>query len=491
MRFLVFPPDRISAETAQRAYFCGPDRYLWQSRTSRTDEGLLVERSVPDSGYFYIPWEVAGRGELTLCTAWLMERDEPYHLHVELARGKLHQVRTQLAEWQAIGLTVSRPLAESVREAMHRFALAATAQHTPEQAAALADEAIAAAMDAADLLVEHYTQQALHTRLRQNDKLKVRLGINLGATSVPESVARHLRRACNLVGVPFFWRQIEANERTFSWDVCDEQLAWGEANALEVCGGPLMSFDDLSLPDWLGLWEGDLANLMGCVREFLQRVVVRYRGRVDVWHCAARINTGEVLSLSLEDRLRLAVEATQTVRQLDPATPAILSFDQPWAEYMNRTDTDPPLYVADALLRAGLNVDGLGLEINLGYYPGGSYVHDALDLSQLLDRWGLLGVPLYVFLTVPSGQHPDGLTRGPARPTGGPEPGGWSPRAQQQWAEKHLPLLLAKPQVQGVIWNQFRDSQPHFFPHGGVLDADDRVKPVINALMAVRRKYLV
>jgi class 3 adenylate cyclase len=373
---------------------------------------------------------------------------------------------------------------------MHRFAVAATAQHVPEQAAALADEAIAAALDAADLLVEHYTQQALHTRLRQNGKLNVRLGINLGATPVPEGVGRELRRAGNLLAAPFLWRQIEANERVFSWDVCDEQVAWGEANDMRVCGGPLMSFDDLSLPDWLGLWEGDLANLVGCMKDFVQRVVERYRGRVDLWHCAARINTGEVLSLSLEDRLRLAVAAAQEVRRLDPKTPAIISFDQPWAEYMNRADTDPPLYVADALLRAGLDVDGLGLEINVGYYPGGSYVHDALDLSQLLDRWSMLGVPLYVFLTVPSGQEPDNLTRGPARPTRGLGPNGWCPREQQQWTERHLPLLLAKPQVHGVIWNQFRDSQPHFFPHGGVLDTDDKVKPLIKTLISLRRKYL-
>ena len=30
---------------------------------------------------------------------------------------------------------------------------------------------------------------------------------------------------------------------------------------------------------------------------------------------------------------------------------------------------------------------------------------------------------------------------------------------------------MAKPAVQGVIWNQLRDNQPHDFPHGGLFDA--------------------
>jgi hypothetical protein len=51
-------------------------------------------------------------------------------------------------------------------------------------------------------------------------------------------------------------------------------------------------------------------------------------------------------------------------------------------------------------------------------------------------------------------------------------------------------LALAKPGVQGVVWNQICDSQPHRFPHGGLFDAAGRVKPALAALAALRQTYL-
>ena len=69
-------------------------------------------------------------------------------------------------------------------------------------------------------------------------------------------------------------------------------------------------------------------------------------------------------------------------------------------------------------------------------------------------------------------------------------PGSWTPAAQQAWAAQFVPLALAKPAVQGVIWNQLRDNQPHDFPHGGLFDADGRAKPSLRTLAMIRQKHL-
>ena len=45
-------------------------------------------------------------------------------------------------------------------------------------------------------------------------------------------------------------------------------------------------------------------------------------------------------------------------------------------------------------------------------------------------------------------------------------PGSWNAKTQQAWIARYLPLILAKSYVQGVLWNQLHDSQPHDFPHG-------------------------
>ena len=87
MRFLVPRPERISEALLQRAYLAGMDCIPWLSETHWDGSELIVVREIRESGNLYVPWPVVGQGELILCTASLMERKQPYHLPVELARG--------------------------------------------------------------------------------------------------------------------------------------------------------------------------------------------------------------------------------------------------------------------------------------------------------------------------------------------------------------------------------------------------------------------
>jgi hypothetical protein len=254
-----------------------------------------------------------------------------------------------------------------------------------------------------------------------------------------------------------------------------------------VCGGPLLQLDPDGLPDWLYLWEGDVDGLMSFVCEFIQSAVTRYRGKVDVWQCAGRLNAAEVLSLSEEDKLRLAARTIELVRSLDPDTPTVISIDQPWAEYLSRREMDfPPLQFADALVRVGLDLTGLVLEINVGYYPGGTLPRTTLEFNRQLDHWSLLGLPLLVSISVPSAYHDDPLARHRVKLA----PGSWTTKSQQAWIARYVPLILAKPYVHGVIWNQLRDSEPHDFPHGGLFDHERHAKPALSTLVSIRRTHL-
>jgi hypothetical protein len=49
---------------------------------------------------------------------------------------------------------------------------------------------------------------------------------------------------------------------------------------------------------------------------------------------------------------------------------------------------------------------------------------------------------------------------------------------------------LAKPFVQGVLWNQLCDNQSHDFPHGGLFDAEGKAKRSLRTLAAIRKAYL-
>jgi hypothetical protein len=339
--------------------------------------------------------------------------------------------------------------------------------------------------------VGSYIEQALAARQRQSQRTAALLGACLGPEMIEPPLDGQFLRAFNSAIAPLTWRQVEGSEGSYQWDVFDRQIEWCGRHRLAVCAGPLLRLDSLGLPDWLYLWEGDFSNLQSFASDFVEAVVTRYRGKAQVWHAASHINVGDALSLNEEQKLRLAVRAIEIIRDIDPATPLVVRFDQPWAEYMSRTTPDlSPLHFADSLVRAGLQLSGIGLEINMGYFPGGSYSRDRLEFSRLIDLWSCLGLPLQLMLTVPSGQQAAQAAKGRPAPVPDAFPGGWSPENQAAWIKHYFPLFFAKPAVHGIFWDQLRDPEAAEFPFAGLVDAGGVIKPAFAALAGLRRKYL-
>jgi hypothetical protein len=490
IRFLVPPPSSLSEQAHERAFATGIDLVPWRCETRRTADEIQLTRSVNDSGNFHIPWIVPGRGELMLQTCTLVERAEPYLFAVELARGKVNQLRNQAADWQAIGLVVDDDVWDKLRGATEHFAKAAVGQHKVAEAIAAAQQALALALDGSDALARCYVDQALAVRRRQTPQLPTVLAAELAAPPVGKRTEAFLE-GFNAASIPIVWREIEAVEGAYQWTRPDKLIDWCVTNRRPVIGGPLLQLDAHTLPDWLCLWEGDFDNIVSVVRDFIETVISRYRGKVAAWQCAARVNTGRALSLSEEERLRLAVSTIEAVRHADPNTPVILRFDQPWAEYMARTDVDlSPLHFADALVRAGLGLSAIGLDLSMGFTGAGSALRDRLDFARLIDLWSCLGLPLFVCLTAPSSMAADAAAWGAGKPDANAISDGWNAAAQAKFVEDFLPILLAKPSVQAVVWNQWSDAEPHEFPYGGLVDSAGATKASLKALSAIRKANL-
>ncbi len=333
-----------------------------------------------------------------------------------------------------------------------------------------------AALDAANLLAAAYAEQAIAVRRRNDGPHFGLLAGDLTTTLLDDSTARQFLRSFNAAELPICWRDTETTEGNMTWVINDKQVEWCRAHGLKILAGPLLMLDPQSLPDWLLLFEDDFESVLQCVSTFITAAVERYRGRVEYWICAGRVNAAELLSLSEHERLRLVVQTIELIHLLDPGTPVLVSFDQPWAEYMRPQHSDfPPLQFADALVRAGLDVGGLMMEINVSYQPGGTLPRHPIEFSRQLDEWARLGLPLWLSLSAPSGDHDDPLAQ---RRAAAP-PGGWTPIAQQRWAARFVSLALAKPSMRGVLWNQLCDSKLHDFPHAGLFDAERQAKPVL------------
>jgi hypothetical protein len=488
MRFLVPEPHRVSALGLECAHLAAPEGVAWRTSISWSENVLTCRREEDDSGVFFVPWLMDGRGELVLSTTCLRERREPYHLPVELARGVLHRFRSQIENWRSSGMQISDAVQKFLQDATIHFVQAAVAQNDAMAAAKAAQRAIEIGLDGVDELTLDYAAQLLAVRRRQTPKLGTLFAGCLETLPPTESLAKSFRKTFNSAMIQPVWSEIEPNTNERRWEMLDKQVEWCSERGLKTIVGPLLELSKRNSPDWLYLWEDNFETLRSYVAAHIEQLVTRYQGKTHVWIAAARMNAGQCMELPEEHRLRMTVGAVDVVRRLDPKTPLVVTFDQPWGEYMAHGEWDlSPLHFADTLARAELGISGIGLEINWGYWPGGSPERDLLEVVRLIDRWSTLNLPLIVFLAIPSGEGADPQARVSARPLM-PQP---SPQQQLHLAERLGKVLTAKPWVHGVIWRQVRDGAPHDFPHGGLIDHGDRPKPALAALKAFRRENLV
>jgi hypothetical protein len=268
---------------------CGMDRTPWVAEVAADGNELVLERDVSDSGTVTVPWHVEGHGLLALSTGTLIERWEPYHLTLELARGTIHLLRSQLYEWQTIGLTVPNEVENRLREALLEFSAAVVRQD--EDNWETAQNAIRIALDGSQLLAAAYADQLIAARRRATGRLPAFLGGTLNGPAMDDDASRSFLSAFNMAMVPLYWRDVEASEGSFDWSACDRQVDWCRAQGLRICLGPLLQPDARGLPDWVYLWDDDYDCLMAAAGQFIEAAVKRYRDRVDLWLCAARVNS--------------------------------------------------------------------------------------------------------------------------------------------------------------------------------------------------------
>ena len=271
---------------------------------------------------------------------------------------------------------------------MGQFSWAVVSQDDEPQSSAKAQEAIRRALDASQLLAAAYAEQVIAARRRGGGKLPSLLGASSAGPPLDDASAKAFLAAFNAALVPICWRRHRGRRRRFllvrlrrAHRLVPRQRPEGLRRPAGATRSPRPA--RLGLPLGRRFREPD----GGRRPTSSARPSTRYRGKVDYWLCAARANTSEVLSLSEEEQLRLAAGSPGPGPEARPRHADGRLLDQPWGEYMGRRPVDsPPLGFADALVRAGLDLRALMLEMNLGCFRGGTLPPTELDLSRKLDH---------------------------------------------------------------------------------------------------------
>ncbi|MFM7148412.1 MAG: hypothetical protein ACKO23_01080, partial [Gemmataceae bacterium] len=67
------------------------------------------------------PWSMESIGRIQVHSATLMDRSSPYQFLLELARGKINQIRNQSADWITGGLHLPDDIRLGIQAMSHRF----------------------------------------------------------------------------------------------------------------------------------------------------------------------------------------------------------------------------------------------------------------------------------------------------------------------------------------------------------------------------------
>lgn len=468
----------------------GQDNMPYPTEAVVEADRLVLSRSVGESGSLQVPWRMEGLGQLMANSATLMERPTPYQLTLELARGKLNQVRNQVAEWALAGLVVSDPLAREIHDATHAFGQALMRLPDPE-AHTCAEKALKLAHQAAHGLVLAYVQRVFDIRHERQPKLDTWTSCRLEADAPAAPSTAGFMRAFNAVSLPFSWRQIEPDHGRFSWETPDRLANWTLSHGLKPIGGPLIDFAGHNLPDWL--WEDttDLTSLGNLLGGFVENVVRRYHSRIRTWQITAGSNCAGTFACRDDELIWLTLRLADAVRRVNPQLEIIVGLAQPWGDYLAEQERNKtPFIFADDLLRTGVKLAALDLEFITSISPRGSYCRDLLETSRVLDLYALLGVPIQATLAYPSSAQAPELADADQRVNLGYWRGGYTEEAQADWASCFAALALCKPYVRTVQWCHWSDADAHAYPSCGLADEEGREKAALKSLQKLRAAHL-
>ncbi len=454
------------------------------------DPRLIVSRSIAESGHLVVPWPVGASGAIVCMTSTLREGVGEYSFLNELARGKLNQVRMHAAEWAGKGLETSPEFERSLADLTRRFGAALLDGPSPDSEAGVA-QVLEGAFALADRLVHQYVEQLFDSRQEEEGRLSTWLTARFSSPPTGDLLDRY-RRSFNAARIAVRWRDVEPVEGEYHWVEFDKAIAVAEAARLPICIGPLIDLGPGFLPDWLGRWRGDLPTVAAFMCDYVETLLARYQHRADRWVVCAGFNHADRLGLNDDDRLRLAARLFEAAGEADGNLDLVVGITQPWGDYLVQEEqTISPFAFADDLIRAGLRVAAIEVDLRAGSRPRAGWPRDRLDTSRLLELYGKLGLPVDVLLSYPSSgeedvsalAHEEQLWRPTWRDGPGLEP-------QAAWGGAFASLALCNPLVRAVTWDSWSDADPHLTPSGGLVGATGADKPLLAHLAELRAARL-
>jgi len=484
LSFNVYPTENgVQPVKLEGAYVVGSDGVPLRAELELRNARVLCAKRADGPAGLALLWSVPGSGALLLETSRLMDRDKPYNLVLELVRGRLMHINQKREDWGLFDFEGVEPVSADIDKARDLM-VEALKTDEPAKQAAVAGEALKVAMAAGERLSLFHADIFLSRRKQAHAFSRRSIGCAIDLNNTTEAYRQRLREAFDFAYLPIPWRIVEPKQQEYNWRPFDSWVEWLAKNRIPIKIGPLVSFHEHHIPDWLGMYETDFETVRNFIFEHVRRVVERYANYVYQWDVISGIHADNTFPFTFEQLMEVTRVTASLVKQLAPRAQTVINLVSPWGEYYARNQrTIPPMLYAEMVVQSGVAFDGLGVQFLFGKLTDGMFVRDMFQISEKLDKLGNLGKTMHLTaVQVPSepsanGDHwYGGYWREP-----------WTESIQAQWVKEFYTIALSKPFVESITWADLADRPgSETLPSGGLLATDLRPKASFKVLKQYR-----
>jgi len=467
----------------------GTDRVPFRSTKFVAFEDGIIDckaRSGSEPAGLSLLWTVDGFGSVSLCTTRLPEREQPYILNVELARAKLMEIILKREDWSIFDQ--KSYLGEQAEEIQWLFIQMIENINEPAKASVLADECLAKSLKYSEQLALRYSEVIFETRLKSRNFARSSLGCIVDPQKLEDK--NYLKAMFELfahISIPVEWSKIEAVKGEYDFTELDKCIEILGKKRMLICAGPLLCFEEKSLPEWLR-GQDDFEIIREAGYEFVSRVVTRYAKYVHIWIVLGGLNAYNHFAFTFERVLEITRTACLAARESDARSLKMIEIVYPWGEYYaHNTDTIPPLVYIDMVTQAGINYDALGVQMVFGKDRPGMHVRDMMQISAMIDRFAMVPKPLHITsFGVPDTNDVEGQGQLQAGMWYKP----WDQAQQAKWIEEFCKIAFSKAFVNTVTYTALADGNENVLAGGGLLTDKFQPKKAFMTMAKLQRKIL-
>ncbi len=378
LRFRVFkngsPPGDLDLSTA---YLVGSDSVPIRGEFTYAHGEIVCRKRAAGPAAISLMWESKNFGSVIQATTRLPERDEPYVLNLELARGRVMRLMQKREEWGIFDLPDLAALNEKSLVARDLLLEGITSQGEPAKASEFGDRCLEIVLPLSEQAALAHADLLLQRRISTRNFPRGAFGMRVEHGITLEAYRRALVPNADFVRMPMWWKVIEPQEQQFNWHPIDEWMEFLRRVRLPVVAGPLVHFAEVSIPEWLYIWEHDYETVRDLLYEHIERVVGRYGPQVALWNVISGLHVNAQFSFTFDQLMDVTRMAVGLVKKIHAPARTMIELTQPWGEYYAGNQRSiPPMLYADMIVQSGIQFDVFGVQLKFGLPKDGCWQRD-------------------------------------------------------------------------------------------------------------------